>query len=321
MTPSDFYGFIIFVGFWVLVYCAEAALLIRAYAFRVRGKPLRLLTKPAIFIHIAACIGCICFLYGYFIEPYRIKIARVKVFTHKISRRHFRLVQFSDTHCTTRIGNEKRAADIINKLSPDAVLFTGDAVNAEQGIALFKSMLASINAPVKYAVLGNADVHYWTHTDLLFDTGFRNLDNECAVIKKDPDILVACGLNYTYWSIDEALFASIPKEFYRIFLYHSPALIERMAPVTDLYVCGHTHGGQVALPGYGAIITLSRFGKKYESGPYLFNKTIAYVNNGLGMERGFLSRIRFLARPEITVFDIYPERAFKKNKSSFTRIQ
>jgi predicted MPP superfamily phosphohydrolase len=75
----------------------------------------------------------------------------------------------------------------------------------------------------------------------------------------------------------------------------------------DLYLCGHTHGGQVALPLYGALVTLSKFGKKYESGMYTVGDTILYVNRGIGMEGGLTPKVRFLARPEITVFDIVPK--------------
>jgi hypothetical protein len=74
----------------------------------------------------------------------------------------------------------------------------------------------------------------------------------------------------------------------------------------DLYLSGHTHGGQIALPLYGAIITLSKFGKKYESGMYTVGDTILYVNRGIGFEPRPAPPIRFCARPEITVFDIAP---------------
>jgi hypothetical protein len=75
----------------------------------------------------------------------------------------------------------------------------------------------------------------------------------------------------------------------------------------DLYLAGHTHGGQIALPFYGAIITLSKFGKKYESGEYRVGNTILYVNRGLGLAGGFNPKMRFFARPEITVFDLKPK--------------
>jgi predicted MPP superfamily phosphohydrolase len=64
---------------------------------------------------------------------------------------------------------------------------------------------------------------------------------------------------------------------------------------------------QIQLPFYGALVTLSKFGKKYEAGMYTVNETILYVNRGIGMEGGLAPRVRFLARPEITVFDIIPK--------------
>jgi predicted MPP superfamily phosphohydrolase len=63
----------------------------------------------------------------------------------------------------------------------------------------------------------------------------------------------------------------------------------------------------VALPWYGALITFSKFGKKYESGLYRVGTTTLYVNRGLGLEPRPGPQVRFLARPEIAVFDILPE--------------
>jgi len=69
-----------------------------------------------------------------------------------------------------------------------------------------------------------------------------------------------------------------------------------------------THGGQIALPFYGALITLSKFGKRYESGLYHEAQTSMYVNRGIGMEGGFAPRVRFWATPEITTIEIRPYR-------------
>jgi uncharacterized protein len=63
----------------------------------------------------------------------------------------------------------------------------------------------------------------------------------------------------------------------------------------------------VALPIYGAMITLSQYGKKFEQGRYDINGKVLYVNRGIGMEGGNAPRIRLFARPEITVFHIRPK--------------
>ena len=97
-----------------------------------------------------------------------------------------------------------------------------------------------------------------------------------------------------------------PADIFAIFLHHYPDEIREVSRQgVDLYCAGHTHGGQVALPFYGALVTFSRFGKRYESGLYREGLTALYVNRGIGMEGGAL-RVRFCARPEITVIDVVP---------------
>lgn len=86
--------------------------------------------------------------------------------------------------------------------------------------------------------------------------------------------------------------------------YHTPDPVEALPPGVDLYLAGHTHGGQVRLPFYGALITMSRFDKRYEMGRYEVNGTTLYVNRGIGSEGDGLGRARLLARPEITVIDL-----------------
>jgi predicted MPP superfamily phosphohydrolase len=91
-----------------------------------------------------------------------------------------------------------------------------------------------------------------------------------------------------------------------VLLHHTPDLAESEGVRSfDLVLCGHTHGGQVRLPLYGALITLSRFGKKYEMGLYeLASETHMYVNRGVGTEPVPGVRLRFLCRPEVAVFEL-----------------
>jgi predicted MPP superfamily phosphohydrolase len=103
----------------------------------------------------------------------------------------------------------------------------------------------------------------------------------------------------------QAMFDSVPPGVLMVFLHHYPDEIYEVAKQqVDLYCAGHTHGGQVALPIYGALITFSRFGKRFESGLYKVEDTHLYVNRGIGMDGGFAPRVRFCARPEVTVIDI-----------------
>ena len=60
------------------------------------------------------------------------------------------------------------------------------------------------------------------------------------------------------------------------------------------------------MPFYGALVTLSRFGKRFESGLHRVGSTALYVNRGIGMEGGNAPRVRFMARPEITILEVAP---------------
>jgi hypothetical protein len=101
------------------------------------------------------------------------------------------------------------------------------------------------------------------------------------------------------------LMEQVPQDAYSILLYHTPDLIEVANRLQiDLYLAGHTHGGQVRLPLWGAIITMSAYGKQYESGLYQLNPTTLYVSRGIGLEGLSMPRARFLCPPEMVLIDL-----------------
>ena len=266
--------------------------------------------KPAIVIHLLAVAGIICFLYGYFIEPYWIEVKVVPIQTDKLKKTSFRIVQISDLHCDKKERNERRIVELINQMEPDVIVFTGDAINTASALPRFKDTMRDLKAHLaKLAVHGNVDVRRWKNLGLFADTGFELLDQKTVVLRKDGERICVSGLTCQNPSAFRNLLQSVPDGQYSVFLYHYPGLIEDLEGLNvDLYLCGHTHGGQVALPLYGALITLSKYGKKYESGMYTVGDTILYVNRGIGLEGSSAPKVRFFARPEITVFDIGPRK-------------
>ncbi len=96
-----------------------------------------------------------------------------------------------------------------------------------------------------------------------------------------------------------------PGKLSTLLLYHSPDLMpEAVESNVDLYLCGHTHGGQTRLPLFGAVITSSDFWKRYEMGRYEEDNKVLYVSRGLGMEGKGALRARFLAPPEIVLWTL-----------------
>jgi predicted MPP superfamily phosphohydrolase len=94
-----------------------------------------------------------------------------------------------------------------------------------------------------------------------------------------------------------------------ICLTHAPGIIPQAARRGfDLYLCGHTHGGQVRVPLWGALLTLAVHGKRFESGRYEVDDMTAYVTRGVGLEGGGLApRVRFLCTPEIVIVELVGE--------------
>jgi hypothetical protein len=301
-----------FLGTIALVYYFEIrfALVFAFNKLRRRQRPNPFLGRSAFVIHLLAGLGVLCFLYGYFVEPYRIEVTIVEIKTDKLKEASFRIVQISDTHCDRKIRNEDRVVEIVNALEADVVVFTGDSINTAAAGGAFKEMMRKVEAKIgKYAVRGNFDVWYWSQMEVFEGTGFEVLDEESVLVEKDNEAIEIAGIGIRGSGWLSKTTKDLSAERFGVLLHHYPDLIEEpeIANV-DLYLAGHTHGGQVALPLYGAMITLSKYGKRYEAGKYVVGDTILYVNRGIGMEGGRVPRVRFCARPEITVFDIVPEQ-------------
>jgi predicted MPP superfamily phosphohydrolase len=298
----------IFLLFIIILYIVEIFLLIRLIFFR-NGKKI-FFSKFSTVIHILSITGILCFLYGYFIEPHMIEIKKVDIRTEKLKKISLKVVQISDLHCRKHEGNEKKLPSIINPLEADVIVFTGDAINEPAGIPHFKKSLKSLKAKTgKFAVYGNIESWYFSDLELLKDTGFKLLNNESIKLSKDGEFFYISGIDYGSEENIPSIMKKIESSSLNIFLYHTPDLIENVSSEkVDLYLCGHTHGGQVRLPFYGSLITLSIHGKKYDMGEYKVGNTSVYVNRGLGTEGGSVPPVRFLCKPEITVFSITPAR-------------
>jgi uncharacterized protein len=311
LTLKGVVSVLIFVGVIFAVYAAEAYLIIGVVKSRRRGQgiPKQFWSAGAIVIHSLAILGVACMLYGSFIEPYWIEVKKVEIPTNKLHQTTVRLVQISDTHCTIRPLNEKKTVEIINRLKPDIIVFTGDSANNSRGLRRFKETLGKLEAPLgKFAVRGNIDALFWPGADIFGGTGFVELDGNSIEINKNEEKIWITGISWEKEGKPGGVLKKVPEDCFSVFLCHLPDLAEDLNGMhVDLYLAGHTHGGQIALPFYGAIITLSKFGKKYESGEYKVGSAILYVNRGLGLAGGINPKMRFFARPEITVFDLKPK--------------
>jgi predicted MPP superfamily phosphohydrolase len=314
MHPAELFRVLLFLGSLATVYLLAASTIVRALARRLR-RPLAGLPRGEVWVRrvamVLAAAGLPCFYYGWRIEPYWPEVTRVALATDKLPAGDLpiRIAHLSDLHSERRERLEPRLPPLVQALNPDLIVFTGDAVNALDGLPTFRRCLRKLAAIAPtFAVRGNWDVWYFPRADPFEGTGARELDGEARPVRlHDGRTLFLAGVAVGHESRLERTLSALPPHELSLFLYHSPDLIKsvRQSPV-DLYCAGHTHGGQVALPLYGALVTFSRYGKKYESGLFHVGTTTMYVNRGIGMEGGLAPRVRFWARPEITLYEISP---------------
>ncbi|MCL4878863.1 MAG: metallophosphoesterase [Anaerolineae bacterium] len=256
--------------------------------------------------------------YAHYIEPHWVDISRVSL---RLPRLHpafqgFRLAQISDIHLDTWTGEShqrlKEAVDFLNQEKPDAVAITGDFVTATTDPVVTDPLVQELSRlkPFSVAVLGNHD--YWTNAasirQVLHKSGIVELDNDVVTLEKAGAALHLAGVD-DIWEkkhrLDRVL-EKLPDDGAAILLAHEPDFADESAATGrfDLQISGHSHGGQIRLPLFGAPV-LPWLGQKYPSGQYQVGSMIQYTNRGLGMA---FPTVRFNCRPEITLFTFLTPR-------------
>jgi predicted MPP superfamily phosphohydrolase len=287
------------------IYAGTLITLLQHAVARLRGRPFAWSRERRV-AGVLALLGLPCIAYGFW-EPYWLETTRVSIESPKLqgATRPLRIVHLSDLHCDPRPRLEERLPAAVAAERPDLIVFTGDAVNSPGGLPVFRRLMAALAkiAPT-YAVRGNWDAWYWPGLDLFGGTGVVELDG--VLLGRAAGVRFAVvGLPVGREDELPARLATAPRDAFVLLLHHYPdEILTAQAGGVDLYCAGHTHGGQVALPFYGALVTLSRYGKEYEAGLYLEGDTVLYVNRGIGMEGGPAPRVRFCARPELTVIEL-----------------
>jgi predicted MPP superfamily phosphohydrolase len=249
----------------------------------------------------------LAFEYAKHIEANWLSETRVELETDRLPRgERLRIVLLSDLHVDDPSPVLDELPARINALSPDLFVFTGDSINRRDGAVLFRQLLGRFNARLgRFAVRGNHDVWYWSDIDLFGGGVATELTGDPITL--DEGRITLCGAPYARSDLLAPCLAGHAKGL-RLVAYHTPDLVEDLAALgefaPDLYLAGHTHGGQVRAPFFGALATASRFYKRYEMGLYHVGPTTLFVSRGIGFEPAPSPRIRFLCRPELAVLDL-----------------
>jgi predicted MPP superfamily phosphohydrolase len=230
------------------------------------------------------------------IEPAWVRIRRIRLCHGKPAHR---FVHWTDIHHKGDRAYLQGLVKKINALSPEFVCFTGDLIEEAKYLDEALGIMSGIKSPV-YGVPGNHD--FWSKapfgdfTKAFAKTGGAWLLDQ-QVTTRDGHFTI---LGASCFFSNRAPLAPVPLTK-NIFLMHYPAWAKRVTPHKyDLMLAGHSHGGQVRLPFYGAVHI--PFGvDEYDLGLFQTSSGPLYVNPGIGW---YPVPIRFNCRPEITVFEI-----------------
>ncbi len=256
-----------------------------------------------------ACLGAVsgslftCAGYGFGIEPQRPVAESVGLKLDNFPG-SLRAVHISDLHMHQKNRFMARVAKLVNSFNPDFIFLTGDLVEHKNELPVCIEWLKELKCKFcTYFVPGNWEHWSGTLRSGLISTleliGIRTLNNYGETIDWNGGKIYIAGIDCVYCGRPEPgkAFKARPKDICTIALSHAPLGVEHLIPFNpDLVLSGHTHGGQVRVPGIGALKTPPASGR-YEQGLYKVGSTKLYVNRGIGTS---IYPVRFLCPPEVT---------------------
>ena len=200
----------------------------------------------------------------------------------------FALLHISDLHADMNEGAMRRLIELVGGLRYDICVLTGDYRGKTFGpfaatLAAVGRVRACLHAPI-YGVLGNHDTIRMVPGLEAMD--IRMLVNECETIVRGQQQIYLAGVDdahhYRIHNIEKAA-SSIPDGGFSILLSHTPE-VYRLAAHADfnLMLSGHTHGGQICLPGSIPLTLRSELPRRMGAGVWRYHDMIGYTSVGAG---------------------------------------
>ncbi len=268
-----------------------------------------------------AGLGLLAYAAG--VEPYLIETVHLDLFAPRLPQAFdgYTVIQVSDLHMRQMGRREKLLEKLLRELPPaDLVAVTGDLVHTPAGIAPFLQLAQAFQAKDGvYAVWGNSEhkngIRPYALARTLAEHQITPLMNSHVLISRGGSQIVLAGVDDPVNDKDniaEAL-QGASSDIFTLLLMHSPdPVAEAVLRGIDVVLSGHTHGGQVRLPWYGALYTHSLLGRRMSDGYYSRGRlrraigirpgrTQLYVTRGIGISG---LALRFLTRPELTILTL-----------------
>lgn len=285
-------------------------------------------------LFLVVALVSVLLIWAVWIEPGCFQISRHAVTLKKKAKlsKPLRILHLSDIHFAGHRPELARFFDQLALEPVDLVVISGDIIDHENGIEHAVTQFKKLKpAHGIYAVLGNHDYYDYQLKDTfsgishkkhpkkkqnsekfitqMEEAGIRVFRNQ----KHEFDYL---GSRVCLYGLDdpitghadlEHLKTQVRGENINLLLTHSVNVLRHLEDgLFAMSFSGHSHGGQVLIPGFGAIITHTQIGREYVSGVKLFKGTVCSISRGMGQSR-FL-RLRFLCRPEAILLEVTSER-------------
>lgn len=237
---------------------------------------------------------------------YRIETVQVPLKNLPSQFDGFRILQLTDIHADAIHDKGQKLLELLKGISADLCVITGDFRFLTQdaydkALERTAQIIRTVNAPYGiFGILGNHD--FIEFVPGLESSGIKMLLNEAVPVKKDGAEIWLVGVDdahlYDCHDIPKAL-SNVPEKKIKILLSHTPETYAEAAGAgIDYIVCGHTHGGQICLPGGIPIITNARCPRDFCCGSWKYRKMLGYTSRATGSSG---LPVRFNCPPEITI--------------------
>jgi predicted MPP superfamily phosphohydrolase len=220
-----------------------------------------------------------------------------------------RILLISDLHIEGLDGLTDKVIEVIKNLEYDYCFFGGDyslctRLDTDKTKQQTKRIVEHIKGNCIYGVLGNHD--YYEIAVFLQGLGVTMLLNEHVAIERSGAAIYLAGVDdcYLFDSADIHRAANgIPAGSFKILLSHSPQLYKQAVKHGfNLLISGHTHGGQVCLPGGIPVFKGAKISRKIIRGPWRYKNLTGFTTNGAGASGNVPAR--FFCPPQIAVLTL-----------------
>ncbi len=216
----------------------------------------------------------------------------------------YKILLMTDLHLDGLDGLKEKIIENISAEEVDLCLLGGDYRMenygpSDEAVARLRELLPKIpSRDGTLAVLGNHDCPEMI--DALHESPVRFLFNEAHCVHRGSDRLWIIGVDdphYFQCHDLETPVSSLPPDAFSILLVHSPELAGEASRLgIRLYLCGHTHAGQIQLPFVGPVFTHSRSPKRIAQGSWRWGRMLGYTSAGVGVSG---SPVRFNTQGEV----------------------